>query len=146
MAKISDQEAREQFRICTNHEKMNNGELRFRLQSGDGSSYIRTVAGDCGAWQRSHYHEQTKETYIVQEGWMALAEQREGALLGRIYEKGTLVTTKPGIVHNVYLPCGAVIHTVKHGAASQSDWHESEEFDRMTTKLSEKEIKQWPRV
>jgi hypothetical protein len=146
MAKISDDEARSKYGISTKHEKMNNGELRFRLLCEDGSAYIRTVAGDQGAWQNSHHHKSVKETYIVQEGWMAYAEMREGVFIGTVYGKDASVTTQPGIVHNVYLPQGAVIHTVKHGIALDRDWHVSEEFDEMTKSLSEVDIKQWEMI
>lgn len=143
MATLSDDKAWTKYGIMTKHEKMDNGELRFRLLCEDGSAYIRTVAGDQGAWQNSHYHQSVKETYIVQEGWMAYAEMREGALVGTVYVKDASVTTQPSIVHNVYLPEGAVIHTVKHGIALERDWHASEKFDEMTKNLSEVDIKQW---
>jgi hypothetical protein len=48
--------------------------------------------------------------------------------------------TEPGISHNVYLPAGAVIHTVKHGEASETDWHEDLELDRTTKPITEDEI------
>lgn len=143
MTKISDDEARLKYGIRTKHEKMDNGELRFRLISEDGSAYIRTVAGDHGAWQNSHYHDSVKETYIVQEGWMAYAELRQGELVGRVYDKDASVTTQPGIVHNVYLPKNSVIHTVKHGISAGRDWHESKKFDEMTKHLSEEDITKW---
>lgn len=142
MAKISDAEA-EVRGIWTSHEIMDNGELRYRLLSEDGSAYIRTVSGTQGAWQNSHHHKSVKETYIVQDGWMAYAELREGLLVGRVYEKDASVTTQPGIVHNVYLPKKAVIHTVKHGIALEHDWHRSDEFDEMTKILLEEDIKKW---
>jgi len=128
------------YGIILNHEKMENGELRFRLMGKDGSGYIRTVAGKQGAWQNSHYHKQIMETYIVQSGWMALAELLNGKLKLHVLRPGEIVTTKPGVVHNIYLPKGAVIHTVKHGKCTAEDWNPSEEFDKQTKKISEKEI------
>ena len=40
--------------VTTLHEEMDNGELRFRLRFGDGSSYIRTQAAlQSSGWQIS---------------------------------------------------------------------------------------------
>jgi quercetin dioxygenase-like cupin family protein len=128
------------YGMNTNHERMDNGELRFRLMSTDGSGYIRTVAGEKGAWQNSHSHAYVLETYVVQSGWMVLAEFQNGKLVPELLEPGKAVTTRIGIVHNVYLPRGAVIHTVKHGIAQQKDWIPSDDFDKMTKPLSEQEL------
>lgn len=143
MTKITDEDAGKVYGITTKHEIMDNGELRFRMLSDDGSAYIRTVAGDTGAWQNSHYHKQVKETYIVQEGWFAYAELIDGKLVGHVYERDGSVTTQPNIVHNVYLPKGAVIHTVKHGNTRDRDWWASEQFDRMTKNISEEVLRKW---
>ena len=140
MAKITDDIAEADYGITSHHEAMENGELRFRLRSADGSAYIRTVAGTDGAWQNSHFHKSVKETYIVQKGWMAFASQIDGKLSIAIVQTGEEFTTEPFVTHNVYLPAGAVIHTVKHGATNENDWFSDIEFDKATKHLSEEEI------
>lgn len=126
--------------IRTNHEQMPNAECRFRLTSSDGNDYIRTAAGNSGAWQKAHFHSALRETYIVESGWMALAEEVDGDVAIRVYWPSEVVTTKPAVVHNVYLPANALIHTVKHGATGQGDWHESPAFTQRTVSLSERDI------
>lgn len=144
MTKISDEDAHKLYGITTKHEIMANGELRFRQLCEDGSAYIRTVSGESGAWQNSHFHKQVKETYIVQLGWFAYAELIDGVVSGKVYRRDEAVTTQPNIVHNVYLPEGAIIHTVKHGNTSERDWWASEQFDDMTKNITEEAIlKQW---
>lgn len=129
--------------IEARHESMPNGELRFRLYGPDGNGYIRTVAGTCGAWQNSHYHLHVRETYIVERGWMVLAEwdeKQQNVNLTR-FDEGCIVTTSVGREHNVYLPEHAVIHTVKHGAKSaEADWHPAERLDRLTKCLTNVDI------
>ena len=81
-SRISEDDAASQG-IRTNHERMSNDELRFRLTAADGSGYIRTVASNTGAWQSSHFHKALLETYIVQSGWAALVELIDGSLRSR---------------------------------------------------------------
>ncbi len=100
--------------------QMENGELRFRMIAPDGSGYIRTVAGQHGGWQNAHYHEGVMETYVVQSGWMGFVQVvslDEVSMLAEILvlKVGQAITTKPQVAHNIYLPAGAVIHTVKYG-------------------------------
>lgn len=129
--------------ITAGHERMANGELRFRLVGADGNGYVRTIAGRSGSWQNSHYHHQVRETYIVESGWLILAEwdeQRHEVLLTR-YDAGEIVTTEIQRKHNVYIPATAVIHTVKHGAVSgEPDWHAAPELDALTKHLLENEV------
>jgi hypothetical protein len=131
------------FGIRTDHhEQMDNGEYRFRLIcDSDRTTYVRTVAGPIGAWQNSHFHKSTSETYIVQSGWMAYAWRNTNNVLEcRVLDVGGIVTTATHVVHNVYLPCGAVIHTVKHGNAPDADWHEAKDFSAETESISEDEV------
>ncbi|MEW6586624.1 MAG: hypothetical protein AB1442_13585 [Nitrospirota bacterium] len=139
--KITDEEARDSHRIWTDHEQMDNGELRFRLKSSDGNDYIRTVAGKSGAWQKAHKHMALCETYVVISGWIGFAERKRGQMTISVLGEGDVVTTRPGVVHNVYLPAGAVIHTAKHGGAAQGDWHEDAEFTQQTSVLTEADIR-----
>lgn len=137
---ITCADAAEQYGVRANHERMPNGELRFRLTNADGNDYIRTAAGTTGAWQKAHCHAALRETYVVESGWMAIAEEVEGEVAIAIYWPNDVTTTKPKVVHNVYLPSNAVIHTVKHGSTATGDWQESTEFTLKTSTLSEKEV------
>jgi hypothetical protein len=136
MTQIPPDIALSEHGIKCEHEKMLNGELRFRLKSEqDGSAYIRTVAAPDSGWQKSHYHESVRETYIVQRGWMVLALIRNGKLEIKHFVENEIVTTEADVPHNVYLPATAVIHTVKHGYARGKDWHESPGLDDLTAPL-----------
>lgn len=127
--------------ITSNHQVMDNGELRYRLMAKEGYGYILTVAGPQGAWQNSHLHRAVRETYIVQNGWMAMATYQDGVVDIRVYRPGETITTEIGVPHNVYLPAGAVTHTVKRGdTAETSDWTAVKELDEITKPLSETEI------
>ena len=128
--------------ITTHHERMGNGELRFRLTADDGSGYIRTVANETGGWQNSHYHEAVLERYISQHDWMALAELVDHEVLWHFLLPGDVYTTRPKISHNVYLPAHAVIHTVKHGTvAGGVDWYADTVLDSMTKPVQEEDIR-----
>lgn len=119
--RIAEKEAKQAHGISTLHETMENGERRFRLKHVGGSAYVRTEAGSASGWQASHYHRHVRETYVMERGWMGFAELRNGEMVLRLLESGEIVTTEPGIVHNVYLPPNAVIHTVKHGEGAGED-------------------------
>ena len=115
MTPISQDEASKKHGIKCSHSVSEDGELRFRLISNDGTAYIRTEGPPMGEWQDSHWHNKVKETYIVQSGWIGYAEMNDGHPIYRIYNVGESFTTPPYIIHTVYIPSGAVIHTVKHG-------------------------------
>jgi hypothetical protein len=133
----------EAYGIETHHERMPNGELRFRMYGRDGSGYVRVISGPVGAWQNSHYHHQIRETYIVETGWMVMAEwqpEGHGVALKRL-DPGGIVTTEPLRQHNVYLPADTLIHVVKHGSAmGEADWIAAPELDAATKCLSEAQI------
>ena len=132
-----------EFGMVAHHERMSNGEMRFRLFGAGGNGYVRTIAGNKGEWQYSHYHRRVRETYIVQSGWMALAvwQGDRGELILTRYDPGQIVTTEPLLRHNVFLPAKAVIHTVKYGSVSdEPDWHAAPEVDVLTKGLSEKQL------
>jgi hypothetical protein len=129
------------YGVTTSHSRMDNGELRFRLVSTDGSAYVRVEAAADSGWQNSHYHHAILETYMLQKEWAAFAELEDGRVVHRIMRPGDVYTTRPGISHNVYLPAGAVIHTVKHGdATEENDWYSDELLDSKTKNLSEEQI------
>jgi len=129
---ISCADAREKHGVTSEHSLMPNGELRFRLLKSDGTAYIRTESPPKGDWQNSHYHNKVKETYIVQTGWIGYAELVDEKPRLRIYREGESFTTKPSVIHNVYMPAGAVIHTVKHGDSSGEKRLEDERTDHFT--------------
>lgn len=138
---LTDEMART-FGVNARHERMNNGELRFRLMAADGTGYIRTVASESGGWQNSHYHNSVLETYIVQHGWVAFVELQGGDLTWRLLRPGDVHTTTTRVAHNLYLPGNGVIHTVKHGNNTQNlDWHASHDLDLRTKSISEDELK-----
>ena len=100
---------------------MENGELRFRLRHIGGTGYIRTQSTASSGWQKSHVHKSAIETYVVQSGWMALAELIDSQMTVRVFEANDIVTTKPGVTHNVYLSGNSTIHTVKYGDVTGMD-------------------------
>lgn len=113
---ITSAEAEERHGVQARHGLMENGEKRFRLtKPSEGSGYIRTEASSTGGWQNAHYHEQVLETYVVQSGWIVACELRDAAHRYVLYNAGEVFTTSPLVVHNIYMPANAVIHTVKHG-------------------------------
>jgi hypothetical protein len=133
----------DEYGIETHHERMPNGELRFRMYGREGSGYVRVISGPRGAWQNSHYHRQIRETYIVETGWMVLAEWQSEAhdVVLKRFGAGGIVTTEPMRKHNVYLPAETVIHVVKHGSAlGEADWIAAPDLDVVTKCLSEMQI------
>ena len=128
------------YGIKTKHEIMDNGEIRFRLMGKDGSGYIRTEAGKNGAWQNSHYHKYIKEMYIIQKGWLAYAILADGILKQKIYYPEEFFVVESGMIHNIYLPAGAITHTIKYGNTSIFDWYASSELDILTKQIDEEGI------
>lgn len=144
MKEIIPDVAASDYGITTRHSEMDNEEKRFRLLKGDGTAYIRTEASNKGGWQKSHFHEHVKETYIVQRGWIGYAECLPVGTKFMVYKEGELFTTTPGIIHNIYMPANAIIHTVKHGVATGEDRITNERtlaFDNQTNTIQETELK-----
>jgi mannose-6-phosphate isomerase-like protein (cupin superfamily) len=140
---ITAEFAKEQFGIATNYERMENGEVRFRLVGSDGNGYVLTIASESGGWQNSHSHSSFQEMYIVESKWMALATANPsgGMPCIQILTEGKSVIIPLGQVHNVYLPSKAVVHTVKFGNRNPNPgWEKSRWFDEQTKCLSERQI------
>jgi len=137
---ISSAEAQDEHGITSKHGRMPSGELRFRLLSADGTAYIRTEAQPGGGWQTAHSHEKVLETYIVQNGWVAYAEFIKNNLTINRFYPGECFTTRPHVIHNVYMPADAVIHTVKHGNGIGEIRKEDLQFTLMTHAVSEGDI------
>jgi hypothetical protein len=129
--------------IFTYHSLMDNGERRYRLSCEDGSSYSRTVAGDAGAWQSSHYHEWVVEYYMVQSGWVVYAALAadQTASFTRV-EAGGSFEVKPGVQHNLYLSANSIVHTVKFGEAEGIDWFAAPDLDVLTVSRTEQELQE----
>lgn len=125
------------------YEQMDNGESKYKMIADDGSYYCRTAASREGAWQNSHLHLHVTEHYLVQTGWIAYATYEGQSILHlRIVTEGHHIVVHPGIHHNLYMSAGSVIHTIKYGMNTASDWTASPELDRLTQSLSEYEILQ----
>lgn len=144
MVTVTCEEARDLHGIVAEHTfTPETGEYRFRLIKNDKTAYIRAEAGPAGGWQDSHFHRKVLETYIVQSGWMGFAVEENGNPQLTIYCVGEQFTTPPMVIHNVYLPSKAVIHTVKHGDAAGEQRLENEicrTFTALLNRISEEEI------
>ena len=121
MRVISPDEAQSHHGVDAIHHEMDNGELRFRLRCAGGPSYALTKAGPNGAWQQSHFHAVAHETYIVERGWIAFATRAAERAKIEVFAAGELFTTPPGVIHTIYMPANAVMHTIKHGASAADD-------------------------
>lgn len=143
MKEINQSEAEKKYKIFTRHQEMENGELRFRLIKDDGTAYSRTEAGGSGFWQESHCHKNTKETYIVQKGWIACAKMHSEQCKIQIFKEDEIFTIGPDTCHNIYMAKGAVIHTVKHGESKKEDRilnNETKKLDKISRSLNEDQI------
>ena len=133
----------ESYGIRTQHDRMANGELRFRLYGPDGNGYVRVISSPNGAWENSHYHSRVRETYIVESGWIVLAEftPDHADVVLTLLDPGSIVTTEPNRKHNVYVAAGTLIHVVKHGGVTDdADWNAAPDLDSVTKCLSESEL------
>ena len=127
--------------ITTCIEQMENGDTKVKLIGTDGSYYCRTASSPHGGWQNSHVHVYVKEFYVVQSGWIAYASLGEQQLLIiKILKEGELIIVEPGTHHNIYMSANSVIHTIKHGSETYSDWVASPHLDGLTQSLTKDDI------
>lgn len=134
-APLSSQQA-EALGITTRHERMDNGELRFRLCALDGSSYIRTEVGAESGWQNSHLHRYVHELNIVQQGAMVVAEEQPEGLRILVIRAGDSYLCPLNLPHNCYILPGSVVHTVKYGSALPAlDWVACPQLDPLCRAL-----------
>ena len=128
--------------ITTNHEQMENGELRFRLVSNDGTSCMRIQATDTGAWQNSHSHATLRELCVVQTGWIVFVEYDEDTktCTFKKVNAGEICQSRPRVPHNMYVSANSVHYSVKFGDLSVNDWLPSPELDALTKHMSEDEL------
>lgn len=118
------------FGISTHHDIYDNGEKRFRLRSNDNTSYIRTEGSNIGYWQKSHYHSQLYELYIVQKEWIKIIYIYKDEIYIEKLNYLDTFTINPRMPHNIYMPPHAITHTVKFGDSNISDWIEYPELDK----------------
>jgi|GEM_PF-3193128 len=123
--------------------KEDDDEVRHSVSLPDGSKWIVTRSKR-PHWQNAHFHKGLTETYVVQQKWMVAATHWNGLPLKRPnsvqkFNKSKIVSFAPGLQHNIYLPEGALIHTIKTGKAvsnpdkqSGADWWEAEDLDVWT--------------
>jgi|GEM_PF-524877 len=124
---------------------MEDGEIRIRmLDVKDNSGCILTMrpGGSGGAWQNSHSHTNFTELYMVQSGWMGYGVLQPGGTVSfEVYREGQFFLTRKNEAHNIYLPEGARIYTIKYSDAEVGkDWSASPELDRLTKDVSEEEL------
>lgn len=132
---LSSQQA-EALGITARHERMDNGELRFRLCGMDGSSYIRTEVGAESGWQNSHLHRHVHELNVVQQGAMVVVESRQEELTVLVVRAGESYLCPLDLPHNCYLLPGSVVHTVKYGSGLPAvDWVACPQLDSLCQTL-----------
>lgn len=129
MKQLSPKDAKS-YGIRTAHHKMDNGELRFRLVSEHGSSYILTQSTAKNGWQNAHVHRLKDEFYLVEEGVVLVARLIDNELkLDKLCKMDTM-HIPPNVPHNVLISDNAVLHALKFGAQAE-DWTPCPELDRM---------------
>lgn len=116
---ISDQEARLRG-IKTFHHEMDNQECRYRLQSEDGSSYIRTESKEDG-WQNAHFHQLAEEFYIVQQGLLLFVEKKQDELVVHELRPQAMFHVKAGVSHTCFCGENTIFHTIKFNS-TLTDW------------------------
>ncbi len=122
--------------ISQTHERMENGELRFRLMGKDGSGYIRCENPGSPIWENSHSHSRLKELVLVQQGEVVFVELRGKETKFTLLQEGDCAITTPQIPHTECVGESAIVHTIKFGDCSNSDWIPSLELDAKTKSLS----------
>ena len=127
MKQLTDKEAAAHG-ISAVHHEMDNGELRFRLVSTGGSSYILTKSTGCNGWQNSHIHFQKQEFYVVEKGTALFALLQNGQVQFKKICENESLSIPLGVAHNVLLSENAVLHTVKYGTQDE-DWNPAPELD-----------------
>ena len=125
--------------------KMENEETRFRAKFPNGAAYIHTEAGE-GGWQNAHYHKGLDETFIVEQGWVAVAKRIDSLWGVILYVSRETFVIEKNTPNNIFLPKGAIIHTIQFGTfgspignpdKGDADWWPTTpEFDTWSKGLS----------
>lgn len=108
-----------EYGIQISGDEMENGELRFRLSSAS-SSYIRTESIGSTGWQRSHYHSEQTEFFLIEKGEAEVATVENGKVVILRYGGGDTFHVDPRVPHNMRLSENGITHTVKYGGSP--DW------------------------
>ncbi len=116
----------EQYGLDISGYEMDNGEHRYRLSS-EQSAYIRTESNGT-RWQKSHYHTEQTEYYLVEKGQVLFARMDNEKVKVEKYTSGDFFLVLPMTPHNMCLSEGGVTHTVKFGG--KPDWNAYPELDR----------------
>lgn len=132
-------EALPAFGVLLNHERMDNGQLRFRLTGADNSSYIRCENRGGPAWENAHLHSALQELVLVQRGRVIFVELTGQTPVFRLLCQGDFVTTTPGVAHTEWLDRDTTVHTIKFGDCASPDWISSPQLDALTHPLSGEE-------
>ena len=132
MKQLTDKEAAA-LGVSAVHHEMDNGELRFRLVSEAGSSYILTRSTGQNGWQSSHVHHKKQEFYVVEKGCALFALLQNGEVQFQKLQENESLAIPTGVPHNVLLSENALLHTVKYGTPEE-DWHPCPELDALLEK------------
>ena len=132
---ITEKEALK-YGISAVHHIMENDEKRFRLVSEAGSSYVLTMTSDKPSWQRSHYHVQKKEFYVVEKGSVLLAlwSRKDSLKILKLNENDWYFVPE-GVAHNLYTSPESVFHTIKYGT-EDDDWNACPELEELLKKVN----------
>ena len=115
-----------QIGLVHDSEIMGAGEAEFRTSLGSGSSYVCSAAPSYGLWQKAHYHKQTTETVIVEEGMAACVELRDNECTIKLFHKGEHFIVTPFVHHNIYMFPNAITHTLYYSGTPEKDWYPSD--------------------
>jgi len=125
------------------NENEKTGEQRYSVEMSDGSKWILTVAGKNGGWQNAHFHKGLWETYVIQSGFIAFAEDTGQNMSVDYHCIGDVVSSVVNKAHNVWMSPGAVIHTVKAGEPvgnpdkKGNDWWPAPALDAWSKSLAD---------
>jgi len=118
---------------------MDNKELRFRLVSDKGSSYILTQSTETNGWQKSHVHYKKREVYVVEKGVVLMAQLVDTEVKLTKLCENDVVSVPVGVPHNVRMSDGAVLHALKYGSHDE-DWTACPELDALLKDLDVESI------
>ena len=134
MKQLSPAQAK-QHGIRTIHHEMDNEELRFRLVSEHGSSYVLTKSTSNNGWQASHVHQKKQEFYVLEKGFALFAFLVQGKVKLQKLCENESISIPVGVAHNVRLSDNAILHTLKFGTRDE-DWESCNELDHLLREIN----------
>ena len=78
---------------------------------------------------------------MVQKGTIIFVELINNKVNIKKYEEGEFFISQPMVPHNIYMFPNTILHTIKFGDCSKSDWHENKELDEIIKTFNINEIK-----